>query len=58
MGLDYELYESVDWNKVEEGTDVLVMDKKGIIDGYRGKFIKYISDIKEDSCELETKFIL
>ena len=47
MELNYELYESLDWSKVEEGTQVLVMDKKGIIDGYRGKFIKYISDINK-----------
>ena len=36
-----------DWSKVEEDTYVLVLDKKGIIDGYRGKFIKYIADIKK-----------
>ncbi len=47
MELPYELYESVDWSKVEEDIDVLVLDKKGIIDGYRGKFVKYISDIKK-----------
>ena len=47
MGLNYELYEGLDWNKVEEGANVLVLDKKGIIDGYRGKFVKYIADIKK-----------
>ena len=47
MGLDYELYESTDWHKVEEGTNVLVLDKNGIIDGYRGRFVKYIADIKK-----------
>ena len=47
MGLNYELYEGVDWSKVEEGAKVLVLDKKGIIDGYGGKFVKYIADIKK-----------
>ena len=48
LGLPYELVdESVNWGKVKEGANVLFLYKKGIIDGYIGKFLKYIPDIKK-----------
>lgn len=47
LGINYFLYESVHWGEIEENTRVLVLDKNGIWDGYNGKFLKYIPDIKK-----------
>lgn len=41
IGLDYELYESVNWQEVEEGAEVKV-----IANGDRVKLLNYIPDLK------------
>ena len=42
MGLDYELYESTDWNKVEEGTEVKVTTERS---RYGANFNSYIPNL-------------